>query len=166
MLRLLIPSNPQARHDGPATFNLGFAYVGVNMRGTGCSGGSFRYFEPLQSLDGYDMIETVAAQPWGQYHSGRDGGHLLPRHHAAVRRADPAAEPWGDHAAVGVRRHLPGTLYPGGILNTGFAVPWAKERAEDAEPYGQGWTRPLAAAGDTVCAANQALRLQNPTCCR
>jgi hypothetical protein len=58
------PSNP-----GDSTFAqiynaMGFAYVGVNMRGTGCSGGSFLYFETVQSLDGYDVIEAVAAQPW------------------------------------------------------------------------------------------------------
>lgn len=39
---------------------LGYAVVDVNMRGTGCSGGAFDYFEPLQGLDGYDVIETVA----------------------------------------------------------------------------------------------------------
>ena len=43
---------------------MGYASVGVNMRGTGCSGGAYDYFEPLQVLDGYDIIETVAAQPW------------------------------------------------------------------------------------------------------
>ena len=43
---------------------LGYAYVGVNMRGSGCSGGSFDFFEPAQLLDGYDAIEAVAAQPW------------------------------------------------------------------------------------------------------
>ena len=43
---------------------LGYAVVDVNMRGTGCSGGAFDYFEPLQALDGYDVIETVARQPW------------------------------------------------------------------------------------------------------
>ena len=42
---------------------LGFAVVDVNMRGTGCSGGAFDYFEALQGLDGYDVIETVAASP-------------------------------------------------------------------------------------------------------
>ena len=42
----------------------GFATVGVNMRGTGCSGGAYDFFETLQLLDGYDVIETVAAQPW------------------------------------------------------------------------------------------------------
>ncbi len=34
------------------------------MRGTGCSGGAFDYFEKLQSLDGYDVVETTARQPW------------------------------------------------------------------------------------------------------
>ena len=43
---------------------MGYATVGVNMRGTGCSGGAYDYFETLQVLDGYDLIETIAAQPW------------------------------------------------------------------------------------------------------
>src|SRR4051794_7920659 len=43
---------------------MGFTVVDVNMRGTGCSGGAFDFFEPLQSLDGYDVIETIARQPW------------------------------------------------------------------------------------------------------
>ena len=43
---------------------MGFAVVDVNMRGTGCSGGAFDFFEPLQNLDGYDVIETIANQPW------------------------------------------------------------------------------------------------------
>ena len=47
---------------------LGFAVVDVNMRGTGCSGGAYDYFEPLQSLDGYDIVETVAHQPWVLHH--------------------------------------------------------------------------------------------------
>src|SRR4051812_1040775 len=47
---------------------MGFAVVDVNMRGTGCSGGAFDFFEPLQSLDGYDVIEAVARQPWAAHH--------------------------------------------------------------------------------------------------
>ena len=34
---------------------MGFTVVDVNMRGTGCSGGAFDFFEPLQNLDGYDV---------------------------------------------------------------------------------------------------------------
>ena len=47
---------------------MGFTVVDVNMRGTGCSGGAFDFFEPLQSLDGYDVIETIARQPWVAHH--------------------------------------------------------------------------------------------------
>ena len=43
---------------------LDYAVVDVNIRGTGCSGGAFDFFERLQGLDGYDVVETVARQPW------------------------------------------------------------------------------------------------------
>ena len=46
---------------------MGFTVVDVNMRGTGCSGGAFDFFEPLQGLDGYDIVETVARQPWAAH---------------------------------------------------------------------------------------------------
>jgi hypothetical protein len=53
------------------------------------------------------------------------------------------------------------TLYPGGILNTGFAVNWAKERQDEAQPAGPNSGQPYAwqqiQSGDTTCAANQAL---------
>jgi predicted acyl esterase len=54
------------------------------------------------------------------------------------------------------------TLYPGGILNTGFAVEWARQRQADAEALGQQWAIDRIDAGDDVCEANQGLRLQNP----
>jgi len=43
---------------------LGYAVVDVNMRGTGCSGGAFDYYEAAAELDGYDVVETAARQPW------------------------------------------------------------------------------------------------------
>jgi uncharacterized protein len=53
------------------------------------------------------------------------------------------------------------TLYPGGILNTGFAVAWAQERIHDAEPAspsgGQPWAYQRIQEGDDTCMANQAL---------
>jgi predicted acyl esterase len=51
------------------------------------------------------------------------------------------------------------TLWPGGILNTGFAESWAAQRASDAEPYGEGWE---AGMNSAECDANQLVRLQNP----
>jgi predicted acyl esterase len=57
-----------------------------------------------------------------------------------------------------------GTLYPGGILNTGFAVDWTQQRVDEAQPApdGQEWAANRIAAGDETCEANQSLRLQNP----
>src|SRR5438093_11411076 len=66
------PSNPDSPQ--PSTLiasALGFATVGVNMRGSGCSGGVLDLFDYPTTADGYDVIETVAAQPWLQ--SGKVG---------------------------------------------------------------------------------------------
>ena len=72
---------------------LGFATVGVNMRGSGCSGGVLDLFDLPTTADGYDIIETVAAQPWVQRRQGRHGRHLVPGHQPALRRRRAPAAP-------------------------------------------------------------------------
>jgi predicted acyl esterase len=56
------------------------------------------------------------------------------------------------------------TLYPGGILNTGFTLSWAKERAHDALPAsktgGEPWALKRIQGGDKTCKANQALHTE------
>src|SRR5919204_4797591 len=47
------PAGPQSGIEALAAL-MGFTVVDINMRGTGCSGGAFDFFEPLQNLDGYD----------------------------------------------------------------------------------------------------------------
>ncbi len=144
----------------PIANALGFAVVDVNMRGTGCSGGAFDYFEPLQSLDGYDVIETVAHQPWVADHRvgmiGVSYGGISQLFVAATDPPDLAAI-----APLSVIDDTATTLYPGGILNTGFALSWAKERVHDALPAsptgGQAWALQRIRAGDATCRANQAL---------
>lgn len=156
------PSDPESS-GFPDLFNaLGYAYVGVNIRGTGCSGGSFRYFEYVQSLDGYDAIEAVAAQPWVQDHRvGMVGVSYPGISQLFVAQTQPpslaAITPFSVLADSAIS-----TLYPGGILNTGFAVSWTAERMEQAQPNGQGWSIDQIDAGDTECEVNQTLRLQNP----
>src|SRR4051794_8246378 len=63
-------ANPAGAESGssPIATALGYAVVDVNIRGTGCSGGAWDFFERLQGLDGYDVIETVARQPWVAHH--------------------------------------------------------------------------------------------------
>jgi predicted acyl esterase len=156
------PSNP-AETTFPQLYNtLGFAYVGVNIRGTGCSGGSFLPFEPVQSLDGYDAIEAIAAQPWVARHQVGMVGISYPAiSQLYVARTQPPHLSAITPLSV-IDDTYRGTLYPGGILNTGFATPWATARAHDAAPYGEGWEQGRVDNGDTECAANQQLRLQNP----
>ena len=153
------PSKPGGSTMATLYNTLGYAYVGVNIRGTGCSGGSFLNFEPIQSLDGYDAIETIAAQPWAKFHRAGMVGISYPGiSQLYVARTQPPSLSAISPLSV-IDDTFRGTLYPGGILNTGFAVPWAAERKTQAAPYGQGWEEPL---NDPVCDANQALRLQNP----
>jgi uncharacterized protein len=139
---------------------LGFAVVDVNMRGTGCSGGAFDYFERLQSLDGYDLIETVARQPWALHHRvgmiGISYGGISQLFVAATNPPHLAAI-----SPLSVIDNTSTTLYPGGILNTGFALAWAEQRVHDAKPAsptgGQAWALDRIQNGDLVCRANQAL---------
>lgn len=156
------PSDPDTAGFPDVFTALGYAYVGVNIRGTGCSGGSFRFFEYAQSLDGYDAVEAIAAQPWVQGNRvGMVGLSYSGISQLFVARTQPpslaAISPISVFADTTIS-----TLYPGGILNTGFAVPWIGDRLRQAEPEGQRWAADRIAAGDEICDANQNLRSQNP----
>lgn len=156
------PSNPD-QQGLPQLFNaLGYAYVGVNMRGSGCSGGSFRYFEDAQLLDGYDAIETIAAQPWVREHRVGMVGISYP----GISQLFVASTQPPSLAAITplsvIDDSYRGVLYPGGLLNTGFAVDWTQDRMDQTAPEGQQWAADRIAAGDRECETNQQLRLQNP----
>ena len=77
------------------------------------------------------MIETVAHQPWVLHHKvgmiGISYGGISQLFVAATDPPDLAAI-----APLSVIDNTATTLYPGGILNTGFALPWAKDRDHDA----------------------------------
>src|SRR5438067_1476483 len=139
---------------------MGFAVVDVNMRGTGCSGGAYDFFEPLQNLDGSDVTETIARQPWVL---GNKVG-MLGTSYGAISQLFTAQLQPPDLAAIAPLSVIDATattLYPGGVLNTGFAVPWAEQRQQNAEPAGPGngqaWAYKRVQEGDATCAANQAL---------
>ena len=100
---------------------MGFAVVDVNMRGTGCSAGAFDFFEPLQSLDGYDVIETIAHQPWVRDHKvgmmGISYGGISQLFTAQLDPPDLEAI-----SPLSVLDATATTLYPGGVLNTGTLI--------------------------------------------
>jgi predicted acyl esterase len=155
-------ANPAGPENGIAVLAnlMGFAVVDVNMRGTGCSGGAFDFFEPLQSLDGYDVIETIAHQPWVL--GGKVG--MLGISYGGISQLFTAQTQPAGLAAIAplsVIDSTAATLYPGGILNTGFAVAWAEQRQQNAEPagpgHGQEWAYKRVQEGDQTCTGNQAL---------
>jgi len=142
---------------------MGFTVVDVNMRGTGCSGGAFDFFEPLQSLDGYDVIETIARQPWVK--GGKVG--MMGISYGGISQLFTAQTNPPSLAAItpiSLIDNTQTTLYPGGVLNTGFAYEWAKDRIEDGLPagpdQGQPWAWERIQQGDKVCEANQALHAE------
>ncbi len=140
---------------------MGYAVVAVNIRGTGCSGGSYDFFEPLQLLDGYDVIEAVAAQPWALNHKVGMVGLSYP----GIAQLFVASTQPPSLAAITPLSVFDdtarGILAPGGMFNEGFALQWVKKVLEEATPEGQGWTKKIIAKGDTVCGENQRMRLQN-----
>jgi predicted acyl esterase len=139
---------------------LGFAVVDVSMRGTGCSGGAFNYFDGDESLDGYDVIETIAHQRWVLGH--RVG--MLGISYGGISQLFTAATDPPALEAIAPLSPIDSTittLYPGGDLNTGFARTWAAQRVRDAEPFSrtadQAYALQRIREGDATCRADQAL---------
>ncbi|MEX0766897.1 MAG: CocE/NonD family hydrolase [Microthrixaceae bacterium] len=155
------PSNPDAPQPGTLIGNLmGFAVVGVNMRGTGCSGGVFDVFSPAQAADGYDVVETVARQPWVLHnHVGMVGlsyPGISQLYVAATRPPSLAAI-----APLSVIDDLWRQQWPGGIYNTGFTRAWLAARDEQSAAGGMAWDQERIDAGDEIARTNQLIRSQN-----
>ena len=139
---------------------LGYATVGVNVRGTTCSGGAYDYFDVPQLLDGYDVIEVVARQPWVKHGKVGMVGLSFP----GITQLFVAAQRPPSLAAIAPMSVIgdtgSSTLLPGGIYNQGFALQWIGYVLNNADPFDHGWVNDLIADGDTVCADNQKLHGQ------
>ena len=160
---------------------LGYAVVGVAQRGTGGSEGSFLLFEDIQGVDGYDVVEAVAAQSWAA--AGPDGqpavgmvGRSMPGYTQLLTASfAPPSLAAITPAAVG-GRPMGSAGRPGGIPNTAMARGIAGWQIDPIEPirgelqlqpprYRPGgwddWVPAKIADGDATCARNQLLRGQN-----
>jgi predicted acyl esterase len=71
----VLPAGPQFlwRETGPIEFYVksGYAYVHMDVRGSGKSGGEFEFLGENEQRDLYDVIEWIAKQPWS---NGKVGG--------------------------------------------------------------------------------------------
>jgi predicted acyl esterase len=155
------PSNPDATEPGSLIAGLlGYATIGVNMRGTGCSGGVFDVFNTAQQVDGYDVIEGIARQPWvkdnkvgmvGLSYSGITQLYVAatrPPSLAAITSLSVIKDPWLQQ-------------WPGGVYNGGFTKQWLDERDRESSSSGTSWVGKRISDGDKTCAAHQKLREQN-----
>jgi predicted acyl esterase len=166
--------------------DLGYAVVGLNIRGSACSSGTFDYFERRQALDGVEAIDWLADQDWsnGQFGMvGKSYPGITQLFVAGARPVDrvtplvPVAEPgetrtqeWidqvlEDHLAAIVPGHVFADVYrdvpyPGGIQNVTFAGGWSAQRVY--EGYAAGPEAYAAGTVDEQCLVNQAQHVANP----
>lgn len=140
----------------------GYAVVSVQLRGSGCSGGEADLFDLPGAYDGYDAIETVAAQDFVL--GGRVG--MVGISFSAFSQIVTAGTRPPHLAAIAPLSFL-GRLWdvgrPGGIVNNGFAEGWLRERQRNAEPAPSSGALAYANAlvgTDVKCRTNQELRLQ------
>ena len=152
------PSNPDAMQPGMLIANLlGFAVVGVNLRGSGCSGGVYDVFSAAQSADGYDIVEIVARQDWVLHHRPGMVGLSYPGNTqlfvAATRPPSLAAI-----TPLSVLDDLWRQQWPGGTYNSGFTRIWIEMRDAETKKGGMAWDQVRIDGGDEVAAANQQVR--------
>ncbi|HET8930321.1 MAG TPA: CocE/NonD family hydrolase, partial [Acidimicrobiales bacterium] len=152
------PSNPDAPQPGSLIANLlGFAVVGVNLRGSGCSGGIYDVFSAAQSADGYDIVEIVARQDWVLHNRPGMVGLSYPGNTqlfvGATRPPSLAAI-----TPLSVLDDLWRQQWPGGIYNSGFTRVWIEMRDAETKMGGQAWDAQRIANGDEIAAANQQVR--------
>jgi putative CocE/NonD family hydrolase len=155
------PSNPDAVEPGSQIAGLlGYATVGVNMRGTGCSGGVFDTFNPAQQADGYDVVEVIARQPWVLHNRvgmvGLSYSGITQLYVASTRPPSLAAI-----TPLSVIEDAWQMAWPGGIYNSGFTAQWLAQRNAESESGGSDWVTARVDGGDTTCEENLAIRSQN-----
>ena len=126
----------------------GYAYLGVNLRGTGCSEGTFDFFQPQEGKDGARVIAWVTSQAWS---NGKVG--MIGKSYPGITQLFVAEQRPPGLAAI-APGHFFGDAYrdiarPGGIANLGFSSLWsfiARPSYEVQSSPGR------VAAGDTTCA--------------
>jgi len=134
----------------------GYAVLGVSIRGTSCSTGTFDAFTAPEWSDGAAAIEWAAKQPWSNGHLGMLGDSFPGITQMGVAGLRPvhldAIAPW--QVTTDVYRDAGA---PGGIVNTGFGAFWAS--ADQPQNSYRSGAQQAANAGDAGCLQAQATHL-------
>src|SRR4051812_41937125 len=103
----------------------GYAFIGVSLRGSGCSGGVWDFFQPAEAKDGVDVIRWIKAQQ--QWSNGKVA--MIGKSYPGITQlfvAEEAAEENETGLVAIAPGHTYGDIYrdvayPGGIFNYSFA---------------------------------------------
>src|SRR5947208_11866979 len=147
-------------HDASALLADGYAVLGVNIRGTGCSQGQFDFRNPVENTDGAAAVEWAARQSWSTGHVGMFGDSFPGLTQAGVAALHPAGldaiAPW--QIVDDVYRDV---AYPGGIADGEFGAFWG---LGDQPAASNSSVLNGIAAGDSQCALSAAGQATtNPT---
>jgi putative CocE/NonD family hydrolase len=131
----------------------GYVVVEASVRGTGCSGGQFDLFSWRTALDGRNVIEWMAAQPWSNKRVG-----LLGHSYSGITGFMIAATR-PPHLVTATLSGLiddlyRGISYPGGVSNYGFPLIWAGGYRLALDAAG-GTAQPIIRDRDTHCVKEQ-----------
>ncbi len=120
-----LPASPQFlwRETGPIDWYVaqGYAYVHLDVRGSGRSGGTFGFMDRKEQEDLYDAIQWIAAQDWSNGKVGSIGqsyycmlqwfmGALNPPALKCIGAHDGLADPYRANCYNG---GIPGDFFPG-----------------------------------------------------
>jgi putative CocE/NonD family hydrolase len=120
-----LPASPQFlwRETGPIDWYVsqGYAYVHMDVRGSGRSGGSFGFMDRREQEDLYDVIEWIGAQGWSNGNVGGIGqsyycmlqwfmGALAPPSLKCLAAHDGLTDPY---RATCYNGGIPGDFFPG-----------------------------------------------------
>ena len=147
-------------HDASALLAAGYAVLGVNLRGTGCSEGQFDFRNPVENTDGAAAVEWAARQSWSTGHVGMFGDSFPGLTQPGIAALHPAGldaiAPW--QIVDDVYRDV---AYPGGIADGEFGAFWG---LGDQPAASNSSALNGAAAGDSQCAQSEAEQVTaNPT---
>ena len=138
-----------------AFLEVGYAVVGVNVRGTGCSEGDYSFLGPLEGPDGAVVVEWAAEQAWsngnvGMYGCSNGGASQLPvaaQHPPHLKAITPYVAP------ASLYREFAATT--GGMIHLGAAADWTFNIQPNLANTG---IDARVASGDKQCLANTANR--------